>query len=108
MRNHSRFSLLSRPNKQRIWHVAFRYWCGWFAANLLIRESGNVPVIVGLSGLPPAPTCAPLLTLLRLLTRLPGCSSVLVVGAGPTLVPCLTAGLPAGVTVVDQAGRRWT
>jgi hypothetical protein len=72
------------------------------------QTSGNVSVRVDLSDLPPAPICAPLLTLLRLLTRLPNSSSVLVVGVGPALLPCLTAGLPAGVTVVDQAGRRWT
>jgi hypothetical protein len=73
--------------------------------------SGNAPpaVVIDLSGVPPTPACAPFLLLFRLVRRLSGSRSpVVVTGVNAALCACLVAGLPAGVMVIDQRGRRWS
>jgi hypothetical protein len=72
------------------------------------RASAIVEVTVDLSAVPPIPACAPLLLLFRLLRRVVGpTTKLVVVGVSPALTACLVAGLPDDVLVVDQTGRRW-
>ncbi|WP_445189165.1 hypothetical protein ACTXG6_19110 [Pseudonocardia sp. Cha107L01] len=68
----------------------------------------EVAIVLDLSAVPSMPSCAPLLCLIRLLRRVSGSTSqVTVTGVTPAIRAGLIAGLPAGVTVVDQTGRRW-
>jgi hypothetical protein len=72
-------------------------------------ENASPTVAIDLSAIPPTPACAPLLLLFRLVRRLLGTTSqVIVTGVNVALCTCLVADLPAGVTVVDQRGRRWS
>lgn len=71
------------------------------------RGDARTQVIVDLSELPTllsTQVCAPLVKLLGLLRVIAG---VVVVGAASTVRPCLVAGLPDGVRVVDRTGRSW-
>lgn len=66
-------------------------------------------VTIDLSALPASAACAPLLFLFGLVRRLVGTTSeVVVTGVNAALGPCLLAGLPAGVTVIDHRRRRWS
>jgi len=75
-----------------------------------LRDHGSAGnVVVDLSAVPPAPTCAPLLMLFGLIRRLLNPDAeILVTGASPAVRACLVADLPKGVTVVDRRGRRWS
>lgn len=67
-------------------------------------------VVVDLSELPAVlgtQICAPLTKLLELLKGMVGPAGVSVTGAASTLRPCLVAGLPDGVQVIDRTGRSW-
>ena len=75
-----------------------------------LRDHGSAGnVVVDLSAVPPAPTCAPLLMLFGLIRRLLNPDAQIVVtGVSPAVRACLVADLPKGVTVVDRRGRRWS
>lgn len=73
------------------------------------RGDARTQVIVDLSELPTllsTQVCAPLVKLLELLRGI-AAAGVVVVGAASTVRPCLVAGLPDGVRVVDRTGRSW-
>lgn len=71
------------------------------------RNTADPHLIVDLSAVPPIPACAPLLLLLRLLRRAGPAATITVTGPNSALAPCLVAGLPPGVVLVDRSGRRW-
>ncbi|WP_214401110.1 hypothetical protein [Pseudonocardia lacus] len=74
-----------------------------------VAGPGEADVVIDLSAVPPAPACAPLLLLFRLVRRLVGpAARVLVTGVAPALSACLVSGLPDGVVLVDRSGRHWS
>jgi len=78
------------------------------AKRQLAKAHHSRHVLLDLSAVPPGPSCAPLLALIRLLRKAGGPEArVSVTGVNPALRPCLAADLDHAVTVIDQNGRAW-
>jgi hypothetical protein len=79
------------------------------AKRRLAKAHHSRHVLLDLSAVPPGPSCAPLLTLIRLLRKVGGPEArVTVIGVNPARRPCLAADLDQAVTVIDQNGRAWS